>query len=309
VDAETRAQPRGGLRDRVGAAGWLADRRAGRLADPCLWLALDVPESPKYLALRPSMRPQLARALNRLLGAPRFDGSENFVVVEQAKPSSNWLATIWNANYWRATLFIWIAFTFNTLVLYIFSNSLPVLFDSAGQSAAVAARSLSLFSGGGVLGSIGGAFLMGLWGSRGVGTAAAFIGAVATAAIGALLVGGGSHGALLACCFIGGAVVNGMQSYLYAVSAHSYPTEIRGAAIGAAQAFSRFGGLLSATVPQVYFKMVPVPPIDRFFWFVAVCALVTTSSYFLISSHIPRGAGTNSRAVKPTFAMSDADPI
>jgi hypothetical protein len=79
-----------------------------------------------------------------------------------------------------------------------------------------------------------------------------------------------------------------MQSYLYAVSAHSYPTEIRGAAIGVAQAFSRFGGLLSATVPQVYFKMVPVPPIDRFFWFVAGCALVTTLSYFLIPSHIPR---------------------
>jgi hypothetical protein len=32
---------------------------------------------------------------------------------------------------------------------------------------------------------------------------------------------------------------------------------------------------------------VPVPPIDRFFWFVAGCALVTTISYFLISPHIP----------------------
>jgi hypothetical protein len=106
-----------------------------------------------------------------------------------------------------------------------------------------------------------------------------------------LLQGGHPQLALLTACFIGGAMVNGMQSYLYAVSAHSYPTEIRGAAIGVAQAFSRFGGLLSATVPQVYFKMVPVPPIDRFFWFVAVCALVTTTSYFLISSHIPpRGA-------------------
>ena len=63
--------------------------------------------------------------------------------------------------------------------------------------------------------------------------------------------------------------------------------DVRGAAIGVAQAFSRFGGLLSATVPQVYFKMTPVPPIDRFFWFVAVCALVTTVSYFLIPSHIP----------------------
>jgi MFS transporter, AAHS family, 4-hydroxybenzoate transporter len=250
------------------------------------WLLL--PESPKYLALRPSLRPQLAQALNRLLGARRFDGTENFVVVERAKPSSNWLSTIWNRYYWRPTLFIWIAFTFNTLVLYIFTNSLPVLFDWASQSAAVASQSLSLFSFGGVLGSIGGAFLMGLWGSRGVGTVAAFIGALATAVIGVLLVRGATaEVALLASCFISGAAVNGMQSYLYAVTAYSYPTEIRGAAIGVAQAFSRFGGLLSATAPQIYFTMVPVPPIDRFFWFVAGCAVVTATSYFLISPHIP----------------------
>ena len=251
------------------------------------WLLL--PESPKYMALRPALYPQLARALNRLVGEQRFDGTEKFVVMEHAKTSSNWFSTVWNSQYWRSTLLIWIAFTFNTLVLYIFTNNLPVMVDWAHQSAAVASQSLSLFSGGGVLGSIGGAFLMGLWGSRGVGTAAAFIGAVATAVIGVLLLKGGhSEGPLLAACFIGGAVVNGMQSYLYAVSAHSYPTEIRGAAIGAAQAFSRFGGLLSATVPQVYFDMSPVPSVDRFFWFVAACALVTTVSYYLIPSQIPR---------------------
>jgi AAHS family 4-hydroxybenzoate transporter-like MFS transporter len=216
---------------------------------------------------------------------------------EHAKSSSNWLSTIWNSYYWRSTLFIWIAFTFNTLVLYIFTNNLPVLLDWAHQSAAVASQSLSLFSGGGVVGSIGGAFLMGLWGSRGVGTVAAFIGAAATAAIGVLLVAhGDATTLLLTSCFIGGAVVNGMQSYLYAVAAHSYPTEIRGAAIGVAQAFSRFGGLLSATVPQVYFRMSPVPSIDRFFWFVAACALVTTVSYFLIPSHI-RGRGGEEQAL------------
>ena len=252
------------------------------------WFLL--PESPKYLALRPTLHPQLARALNRLLGERRFDGSEKFIVVEQAKTSGTWFSTIWNSRYWRSTLFIWIAFTFNSLVLYIFSNSLPVLFDSAHQSKGVASLSLSLFSGSGVIGSIGGAWLMRLWGSRGVGTAAAFIGAVATAATGMLLVmlAGQSDFALLASCAVGGAVVNGMQSYIYAVSAHSYPTEIRGAAVGMAQAFSRLGGLLAGTVPQVYFRMDPVPPINHFFWFVAGCALVTTTSYFLIPSHIPR---------------------
>jgi MFS transporter, AAHS family, 4-hydroxybenzoate transporter len=268
-----------------------------------------LPESPKYLALRPDRHPQLARALNRLLGAQRFDGTENFVVREQAKPSSNWFSTIWNNYYWRSTLFIWIAFTFNTLVLYIFTNSLSLMFDFAHQTREVGSHGLRLFSGGGVVGSIGGAFLMGLWGSRGVGTVAAFIGAAATAAIGVLLVErGDSTTLLLTSCFIGGAVVNGMQSYLYAVAAHSYPTEFRGAAIGVAQAFSRFGGLLSATVPQVYFRMTPVPSIDRFFWFVAACALVTTISYFLIPSHIPPRGGERKAVEATASGMLQAPP-
>jgi AAHS family 4-hydroxybenzoate transporter-like MFS transporter len=275
----------------IPAYGWRSLFLVGAIIPLALlvlfWVLL--PESPKYLALRPGLHPQLARALNRLLGRQRFNGTETFVVVENAKPSSNWLSTLWNSRYWRSTLFIWVAFSFNTLVLYTYSNSLPVLLDWAHKRGALASQSLSLFSGGGVVGSIGGAFLMGLWGSRGVGTAAAFIGAAASVAIGTLLMErGNTDVALLTSCFIGGAVVNGMQSYLYAVAAHSYPTEIRGAAIGAAQGFSRIGGLLSATVPQIYFRMTPVPPINHFFWFVAGCALVTTLSYFLIPSHIPR---------------------
>jgi AAHS family 4-hydroxybenzoate transporter-like MFS transporter len=273
--------------------GWRSMFLAGAAMPLVLLLAfsLVLPESPKYLALRPSLHPQLARALNRLLGAARFDGTEKFIVTEQARTSSNWLSTIWNSHYWRATLFIWIAFTFNTLVLYIFTNSLPVLFKTAGQTDALGRYALGWFSGGGVLGSIGGAYLMGLWGSRGVGTGAAFIGAAATAALGVLLLhAGSSEAALIAACFLGGTMVNGMQSYLYAVAAHSYPTEIRGSAVGAAQGFSRLGGLLSATVPQVYFMMKPTPLIDRFFWFVAACALVTTISYCLIPSHIPQHA-------------------
>lgn len=275
----------------IPAYGWRSLFLVGALIPLLLvvlfWLLL--PESPKYLALRPALHPQLARALNRLLGRQRFAGTETFIVVEHARASSTWLATLWNSRYWRSTLFIWIAFAFNTLVLYLFSNNLPVLLDWAHESAVVASRSLSLFTGGGVLGSIGGSFLMGLWGSRAVGTAAAAIGAAAAAIVGMLLVTQhDSAVALLTCCLVGGAAINGMQSYLYAVAAHSYPTEFRGAAIGVAQAFSRIGGLLSATVPQVYFRMTPVPPIDRFFWFVAACALVTTVSYFLIPSHIPR---------------------
>jgi hypothetical protein len=34
--------------------------------------------------------------------------------------------------------------------------------------------------------------------------------------------------------------------------------------------------------------MDPRPGMNLFFWFVAACALVTTLSFFLIPSHIPK---------------------
>ncbi len=275
--------------------GWHSMFLVGAIVPLVLFAAFSMilPESPKYLALRPAQHGTLAKLLNRLVGEQRYTGSERFVVAEGAKTSSNWFSTIWNSKYWRSTLFLWAAFAFNTLVLYIFTNFLPTLLDYANQSAAVASRGLQLFSLGGLFGSIGGAFLMGYWGSRWVGSIAAFIGAVATAGVGILLVQGVTPtGQMLLLCLIAGTVVNGMQAYLYAVGAHSYPTEIRGAAIGMAQTFSRLGGVLSASVPTAYFAMDPVPSIDKFFLFVGGCALVTTVSYFLIPTHIPR----NSRA-------------
>jgi AAHS family 4-hydroxybenzoate transporter-like MFS transporter len=271
--------------------GWRAMFLVGAIVPLVLFAAfsLILPESPKYLALRPAQHGRLAALLNRLVGEKRFDGTENFIVAEGAKTSSNWFSTIWNSQYWRSTLFLWMAFAFNTLVLYVFTNYLPTLLDYANQTAAVASRGLQLFSLGGLFGSIGGAFLMGYLGSRYVGSIAAFIGALAVAGVGILLVQPGEVpiGQVLALCLVGGTVINGMQAYLYAVGANAYPTEIRGAAIGMAQTFSRLGGVLSASVPTAYFAMQPVPSIDKFFLFVAGCALVTTVSYFLIATHIP----------------------
>jgi AAHS family benzoate transporter-like MFS transporter len=72
------------------------------------------------------------------------------------------------------------------------------------------------------------------------------------------------------------------------VAAHSYPTEIRGSAIGLAQTISRVGALASPWVAQQYLAMSPQPPANQFFWFVAATAFITAVSFFLIPSHIPK---------------------
>jgi AAHS family 4-hydroxybenzoate transporter-like MFS transporter len=264
----------------------------GGLVPLALFIVFGVllPESPKYMAQRPELHARLARSLNRLLGQQRFDGTENFVVKEVGKRSSNWIATIWNSYYARATFFIWIAFSFNSFVLYVYTNYLKVLLPPERVSVETAGSALSLFSIGAFFGSIGGAFLIRWFGSRYVGSVLALLGVVATAIIGVLLVGMESPTAnnVLVMSFLAGVSFNGMQAFMYAVAAHSYPTEIRGSAVGLAQTVSRIGAVLSPIVASAYLGMTPLPGVNLFFWFVAGCALITTLSFFLIPSHIPR---------------------
>jgi hypothetical protein len=53
-------------------------------------------------------------------------------------------------------------------------------------------------------------------------------------------------------------------------------------------------------VPTAYFAMDPVPSIDKFFLFVGGCALVTTVSYFLIPTHIPRNTRADAMQARVT---------
>ncbi len=62
------------------------------------------------------------------------------------------------------------AFSFNSFVLYVYTNYLKVLLPPDRVSVDAAGSALSLFSIGAFFGSIGGAFLIRWFGSRYVGT-------------------------------------------------------------------------------------------------------------------------------------------
>lgn len=254
-----------------------------------LWFLM--PESPKYMAKHPSQHKNLAKALNRLVGEQRYDGTEDFIVVEEGKRSSNWFATIFNHDFWKRTVLIWVAFAANSFVLYIFTNYLSVLLADAGQTQEIASRGLQRFTLGAAFGTVGGGFLIAWFGSRWVGSAIALLGAIGTAMIGLVVVGGGSTGQILFYCLVAGAAINGMQAFMYAVAAHAYPTEIRGSAVGMAQTFSRLGGVISPMVATMYFSMQPQPGVNAFFLFVAGIAILTTISFFLIPTPIPGSVG------------------
>jgi AAHS family 4-hydroxybenzoate transporter-like MFS transporter len=262
-----------------------------------------LPESPKFMAKHPRLHGRLARFLNQLVKEDRFDGSEEFFVAEGGKQSSNWFATILNSDFRVRTFLIWIAFAVNSFVLYIFTGQIPLLLGAANMSADVASMGLQYFSSGAILGSIGGAILIGWFGSRYTGTVLAALGGVASASI-AVVLGADDVSTLqlFALCLMAGASVNGMQAFMYAVTAHSYPTEVRGSGLGMAQTISRIGAVISPMVAAAYFTMDPMPSVGAFFLFMAGVIVITVVSFFLIPSHIPR----NDRPPHRVRAAADA---
>ncbi len=194
------------------------------------------------------------------------------MVREVGKRSSNWLATIWNSFYARATLFIWIAFSFNSFVLYMYTNYLKVLLPADRVPEGTAGSALSLFSIGAFFGSIGGAFMIRWFGSRYVGTTLALLGVAATAVIGFLLIGTASPARVERAgdeLPRGGLVQRHAGVHVCAVSGAPYPTEIRGSAVGLAQTVSRIGAVLSLIIASGYLAMQLLPGVNLFFWFVA----------------------------------------
>jgi len=275
------------------AYGWRSMFAVGAIVPLVLFVvfAYLLPESPKFMAKHTRLHGKLAAALNQLVREKRYDGSEAFFVKEEGKRSGNWFATIFNSDFRLRTVLIWTAFAVNSFVLYVFTSQIPLLLDTAGLSAGISSRGLQYFSSGAVLGSIGGAIIIGRFGSRYTGSVLAAMGGVASAAIGTTLGADTvSHTELLVLCLLAGASVNGMQAFMYAVTAHSYPTEVRGSAVGMAQTVSRIGAVTAPVLAAFYFSMDPVPPVSSFFLFMSGVIVVTVVSFYLIPSHIERFA-------------------
>jgi AAHS family 4-hydroxybenzoate transporter-like MFS transporter len=276
----------------IPAYGWRSVFLVGAVLPLVLLVAasLRLPESPKYLVRRPQQRARLASSLNRLVGEQRFTGSEDFVVRELETPPGSALTTLVRPPYLGTTLLIWAAFACNTLSLYSFVNWLPTVLSSVhGMSMQSALHGSAVFNFGGIVGALVGSALISRYGSRLVGLAIALAGVGASILIGMTLMSPGQAAAagtgLLLLVAVAGVCMNGMQVFLYAVSAHSYPTHIRGSGVGCASAMARAGGVLSSVVGSAFFALGLSSA--EFFYILAATIALTAVSFASLRSHIP----------------------
>ena len=116
-----------------------------------LLVALLVPESLKFLILRRPADPRIGRILRRI--APDIDPATVHVKVPDKQPSSSPLQLL-NAEFRARTLLLWSMLSLNLFTLYVLISWLPSLRQRSGWEMADALRGAVLIQGGGIVGGI-----------------------------------------------------------------------------------------------------------------------------------------------------------
>ncbi len=82
-----------------------------------------------------------------------------------------------------------------------------------------------------------------------------------------------------------GAAINAIQTTLYALAAHVYPTAVRATGVGTAVAFGRVGGVLSSYAGE---WAIGAGGSAAFFALMATAMAVVFVCLALVSRHVPR---------------------
>lgn len=242
-----------------------------------------LPESPRYLARRRERWFELAALLRRLghdvdQDAAFVDGTEKAVRRVSARE-------LLRPEFRHDTLALCGSFFFCLLSVYVGTNWVPSLLTGAGFTVGVASNGLAAFNLGGVVGAILGAIVIVRLGSR-LTMLAMTVGAVAGAALLAVVpIGGQSALAVLVMLAWTGGLINAVQTTMYALAAHVFPTGIRATGVGTAVAFGRIGGVLSPAVGS--WALESGGP-SRLFALIAVTMTLVFIALASVRRHIPR---------------------
>jgi MFS transporter, AAHS family, 4-hydroxybenzoate transporter len=255
-----------------------------------------LPESPRYLARHRQRWPELESLLRRL-GHDVPDNTTFLDATEKAvdRPSTR---VLFIPEFRRDTLALCGSFFFCLLSVYVGTNWVPSLLTTAGFGGAIAGYGLTAFNLGGVVGAVLGAVIISRRGSR-VTMLTMAGGAVAGAVLlGAVPIDTRSAGAVLALLAWTGGLINAVQTTMYALAAHVYPTGIRATGVGTAVAFGRIGGVLA---PYAGSWALESGGPSQLFFVIAGTMTVVFTALAAVRNHIPRASmvAVSSMAANP----------
>ena len=272
--------PRSGWRALFLAGGALA-----LVISAVLWQV--IPESPKFLARHRERWSELIRLLRRSGHDVAPDAT--FSVPSEiavAPVSSDRIASLFRGGYARDTIALSAAFFFGLMVNYVVILLLPALLTSAsiGFSQPAASRALAMSNYGGIAGALLGAVVLQRLGSR----LTMLTMSVCAVVCGVILAGWpldpANTAGLMAMLLVSGGLLNGVQTTMYALAAHVYPTPIRSTGVGLAVAVGRIGNVVAAYAASAAIDRGG-PPAYFMLW--SVLMLFVLAALAGIRRHVP----------------------
>jgi AAHS family 4-hydroxybenzoate transporter-like MFS transporter len=253
-----------------------------------------LPESPRFLARHQRRWPELAALLGRL--GHRVAPGAMFADVQEKGAARGSIAELIAPAYRRDTLALVASFFFCLTTVYIGTNWVPQMLVSNHFDVGTASYGLTAFNIGGVVGAIlGAAFILRL-GSR-LSMLSMAAGAIAGAVVLSMMpIGPNATFAVFAMLAWTGGLINAVQTTMYALAAHVYPTAVRATGVGTAVAFGRIGGVLS---PSVGSWALESGGSARFFGMIGATMAAALVALASIRRHIP---GTAAAAPLPQAA-------
>jgi AAHS family 4-hydroxybenzoate transporter-like MFS transporter len=265
-----------------------------------------LPESPRFLARRPAMWPRLVILLGRMGHAvPAGASFEDRAEHDGAEYAS--VRRLFSSGLARDTTGLWIAFFSSLGSVYLIFGWLPALLTAQGLNVATASTGLAVYNFGGVLGVLLWATLVTVLGSRGP----LLYGALACAGSALVLLvvpiqAHRDHVLLIACLGINGLLANAVQTSMYALAAHVYPTSVRATGVAYAATIGRLGGLLSSL-----FGALVIQSGAKTYWSVLAIAMVCAfAGLAWVRSHYPATGRleTDFAAASMSLPLDDAEP-
>jgi len=253
-------------------------------------ILLVLPESPRFLARREKRRQELIALLRKL--GHNVDANATFVdyAGEHTEKGRAAFLHLFTRAYIGDTFALFGSFFFGLLVNYIaFTKFVPSL-TAIGFSQPAASNGLLWWNIGGVAGALTAGLFIQWVGSRITMLTLCLIAAAGSFVTAGMRLDPQNTFTFLTMCVIIGGTLNAVQTAMYALAAHVYPTAFRGTGIGTAVAVGRIGAILAPFTAEFAMKQAGI---SGFFSTFGIGMVLVFFMLSLVRRHIERAA-TNS---------------
>jgi AAHS family 4-hydroxybenzoate transporter-like MFS transporter len=214
-----------------------------------------LPESILFLTAEGTHKRQITGIVERI--APELRGLRIAVrPSSDDRPRKLPVKHLFTDGRGMGTVLLWIPFFMNLLIIYFIVSWLPGLLRQAGMPLSAGVAAVSLFSLGGIIGTLTQGRFMADGRARWV---LAFEFAISAVLIGLLAFAGDSLVLTLVLTFILGTFIQGAQAGLNGLAASFYPTLIRTTGLGWASGIGRVGSIVGPTLGGALLSMQWTP--------------------------------------------------